>query len=80
MITEEQVEHEGRTRPVVFRNLRRCAVKGRGMVGWCYRMCEPEGELGLCGYPAAHAAHSATGLILRELRRRELEEAAAKNE
>ncbi len=56
---------------IIFHNLRRCAVRGRGMVGWCYRMCTPKGELGLCGFPAAHAAHSKTGLILKELKARE---------
>jgi hypothetical protein len=59
---------------VVIHSLRRCAVRGRQGVGWCYRMCTPEGELGLCGFPAPHAAHSSTGVILREKKRLEEEQ------
>ena len=67
------MEAQTERKPIVIHELRRCAVKGRQMVGWCYRMCKPKGELGLCGFPAAHAAHSHTGLVLREKRRLELE-------
>ena len=74
MADEQHVTEENQKPPVVFHNLRRCAVKGRQMVGWCYRMCQPQGELGLCGFPAAHAADSKTGVILKEIRKRELEE------
>ena len=80
MADEQRVTDEKQNPPIVFHNLRRCAVKGRQMVGWCYRMCQPQGDLGLCGFPAAHAADSRTGTILREIRERELKEAAAKNE
>ncbi len=76
MAEEEQVAEKKQAPPVVFHNLRRCAVKGRQMVGWCYRMCQPKGDLGLCGFPAAHAADSRTGVILRERRERELAEKA----
>ncbi len=32
-----------------------CRAGGRHQVGWCFRMCEPVGGIGLCGRIAPHA-------------------------
>jgi hypothetical protein len=52
---------------VVHQPLRRCQAAGRGHVGWCYMMCEPQDGIGLCGCQAPHSTHTKTGLLLRRL-------------